>query len=537
MKAKVRAALTLLALFSLTLVVACSGSGSTPVATGTVDGSNGGATASSTPQNNAKSNDKMYDISFMSYAYNIFPPVEGPALNAIKEKFHANVHAQFIKYDDFNDKLNVLMASGDIPDVVEMVMPDQNYYKWAKQGAFLPIDEYIDQYPTLKLVPKSIYNQFKVDGHIYGIPTYSPTYTESLIVRKDWLDNLGLKMPTNYKELLDVAIAFTKDDPDKNGKNDTYGFALSANIYPDYNAGAYWSTAWYHKDKDGNYIPGVIGPGRKEVIQMLHDAYAQGAVTKDFAVVDWAHLNKEFYSGKAGICIGTPVGENEDFNLGLWKQHPEAKLASIPYFVAPDGTQGGHKGAGYFGYVTLSGKLKSDPGKVKKILEMMDYGRTFIPWEQRNPKNKQFDWLFGHEGVGYDMKDGKPVLRMGSEGVTPIQYLMQRHEFWKPWAPSDDANQFHNTYNTPEMQNYIKQIEDMEKTYNKNPYDDPAQGVFSETKATKGSDLDKYILGEQTKMISGQRPISDWDKMVQEWKDRGGDKVIKEINDGIKAKH
>ena len=34
----------------------------------------------------------------------------------------------------------------------------------------------------------------------------------------------------------------------------------------------------------------------------------------------------------------------------------------------------------------------------------------------------------------------------------------------------------------------------------------------------------------------GQRPISDWDSLVEEYMKRGGEQIIKEMNEGIKAK-
>ncbi|GIP40858.1 lipoprotein LipO [Paenibacillus sp. J31TS4] len=512
----------------LTVVVAAAG------CTGGKPEGDTGKPVSGEPGNKGK----MVDIGFMNFAYTIFPAAQGKGVDAIKERFNANIKSQFILQSDYNSKLSVVMASGEIPDVVAIKDVDSNYYKWARQGAFLPLDEYIDKYETLKAVPKEVWDQSRVDGKIYGVPMYAPTYTFSNVIRQDWLDKLGLKMPTNYKELLEVAIAFTKNDPDGNGKHDTYGFALGENISPEYMAGAYWSGGWYHKDKDGNLIPGVIGPGRKEVIETLTAAYKEGAVTKDFAVLNWAQANKEFYSGKAGIFIGTPTGMVEEYYLGLLQVNPNAKVASIPHFVAPDGSQGRLLGSGFFGLTTLSAKLKNDPDKVKKILEILDYGRKFIPVDQRNPKNEQFDWMMGREGVGYDMVNGKAVLKPNSESITPIQYMLQRHEFWKPWAPTDEDNQYSKaSYNDPRMQEFIARIEEMEKKYNKTPYADPSRGIFSDTQAKKGADLNQFIIGEQTKMISGQRPLADWDKMVQEWKDRGGADLIKEVNQGIKERN
>ena len=80
-----------------------------------------------------------------------------------------------------------------------------------KQGAFLPLNEYIDDYPTLKMVPKEVWNAVTVDGKIYAIPKYYPkNYLPTPIIRKDWLDKLGLEMPANYEELKEVAVAFAR---------------------------------------------------------------------------------------------------------------------------------------------------------------------------------------------------------------------------------------------------------------------------------------------------------------------------------------
>jgi putative aldouronate transport system substrate-binding protein len=184
----------------------------------------------------------------------------------------------------------------------------------------------------------------------------------------------------------------------------------------------------------------------------------------------------------------------------------------------------------------LSSKLGGEPDKLKKILEIMDYGRTFIPMSERTPNNERFDWLFGHAGIGYDMIDGSPIVRPGSESITPYPYMLQRHEYWKPWAPNNEANEYTKTYKSPAMRQLAQKIEVMEKQSNIDPYDDPSHGIYSETMAQRGEELNKFLLNEQTKMIVGHRSVAEWDEMVGEWKRRGGDRIMKEINEGIQAR-
>ncbi|MBQ4281943.1 MAG: extracellular solute-binding protein, partial [Spirochaetales bacterium] len=75
------------------------------------------------------------------------------------------------------------------------------------------------------------------NGRIYGFATPSAyAGNEGLLVRKDWLDNLGLKAPTTLDELYDVLYAFRNNDPDGNGKKDTYGYGAFVEDYVAYEA-------------------------------------------------------------------------------------------------------------------------------------------------------------------------------------------------------------------------------------------------------------------------------------------------------------
>ena len=69
------------------------------------------------------------------------------------------------------------------------------------------------------------------NGKSYGLAsTGSIAKNEGLLIRKDWLDKLGLKVPTTTDELMAVMKAFTFNDPDGNGKADTYGYGAFIEI-------------------------------------------------------------------------------------------------------------------------------------------------------------------------------------------------------------------------------------------------------------------------------------------------------------------
>ncbi|RLQ94867.1 extracellular solute-binding protein [Falsibacillus albus] len=476
---------------------------------------------------------KKYTITGMTFRYGDPPPASSPGIDMINERFNVDYKPEIIPQGDYAEKSSAIVASGSMPDMIGFTADDNRFYQWAKEGAFLPLNDYLKEYETLSKIPDHVYDSFKVNGKIYGIPRYSNPYPLTPIIRKDWLDNLGLEMPTNYEELEKVAIAFTKDDPDQNGKDDTYGLAVGENINPNFNMGAYWdASAWYHKNDDGDFIPGMISDGRKGLIQFFADLYKEDAMTKDFAVLNWADTNNEFYSGKAGIFVGGVAGMSEDYLSGLLKIDPKAKLVAIPPFKAPDDSQGFTMGSGYSGILALNAKLEGDKGKIYRTLELVDAGKKFFPADQRNPQNQDFDWMWGKEGKGYNMENDLPVRvpTFSSEGLAPSTYFLDNREY----VPSDADVRYADDYKLPEMKELVNSLQDMFN--DSHMYINPSYGVISKTEQEKGADLMQFLTNEQAKMIAGQRPVSDWDKLVDEYLKRGGSDIIKEMNQGIKDK-
>ncbi|OUS70628.1 ABC transporter substrate-binding protein [Paenibacillus sp. MY03] len=516
------------------VLTACSTGGNNPgkPSTGDQPSASNSPSASETSGNGDNARRQKFTINAIDFRNPAaIPPATGRGLDMINEKFNIDYKPQFVVINDYMQKLSANVASGEVPDIMTMEGPIANFYKWAKQGAFLPLNDYIDKYPTLKLVPDYVWKSMTLDGQIYAIPRYFPSsYLGSPIIRKDWLDKLGLKAPTNYEELKEVAIAFTKNDPDGNNKNDTYGMAISEYVNPAYELGGYWEfRSWYHQDEEGNYIPNFISDARKEHVAWLADLEKEGALTPNSAVVNATQATNDFFSGKAGIWISSPRGMDEAAFNELLNINPDAKIEPIEPFVAPDGEQGFMAYKAYYGMTMLSAELADDPDKLHRVLEFLDFGRTFYPLDERNKSNPDYDWMYGNEGTGYTVEDGTAKAESAEKGLAPINFYIDG----LMWAPSDDANEYSRTYKSPAAKELAQKLEEMHK--NTKHFINPIYQIFSETYISKGSELDMFLYEEQTKMIFGQRPISDWDKMVQEWRDKGGTQMIEEVNEAMKA--
>ncbi|RAV08304.1 extracellular solute-binding protein [Paenibacillus contaminans] len=510
------------------VLAACSSDNSKKPAESAAAGTN---TNSNTSPSTPAAENKNKKLTITSIAGTWFSPVpspDGEGVKKINEKFNIDFKPQFVPYDEYENKLPVVMAAGDMPDMVDMESANANFVKWAKQGAFLPLNDYINKYETLKAVPKYVWDAVTVDGKIYAIPQYFPLkYGKKPIIRKDWLDNLGLKMPTNYDELKQVAIAFTKNDPDKNGKDDTYGIGMAKDMVYGAWMNVETDLAWYHKNDQGQLIPGNISNGYKKQIQLLADLYKEGAIHKDWAVSKIADVRKDFFAGKSGIFYEQPYDFSESRFKSLKELQPTADIVVIPPFKQDDGQTGYAALPGYYQIVTLNAKLKDDPDKVNRILQMEDYFRTYIPVDQRNPQNPDYDWQQGGQGKAYNWVDGVAVPIENTTDLRPTTYVTDRY-----WAPNDEANEPIKMVSHAMAKNFVQSAFDTLK--NTKFYINPVNRIHSPARAAKESELNKILIEYQTKMIVGQEPIANWDKMVNEYLSKGGKEVIDEVNKLLK---
>ena len=153
-----------------------------------------------------------------------------------------NVHIDWTNYNsDFSEKRNLDIAAGDIPDFIwNAEASDADLMKWAETGVIVPVDELVENYmPNLKAIYEQNpeYKSLMVapDGKMYSFPWIEElgndkesihTVNDIPWINAEWLEKLGLDMPTNPEELKEVLIAFRDEDPNGNGEADEIPFSF-----------------------------------------------------------------------------------------------------------------------------------------------------------------------------------------------------------------------------------------------------------------------------------------------------------------------
>lgn len=161
------------------------------------------------------------------------PPADWPVLTKIKDELGINLVLTALPSaeNDQDQKINAAGAANELPDLFMVRRPV--WLHLIEQGLLADVNDMYAKMPNRK----THYNEDSiafttVDGKSYGLASPgSIAKNEGLLIRKDWLDKLGLKVPTTTDELMKVMTAFTTQDPDGNGKNDTYGYGAFIEIH------------------------------------------------------------------------------------------------------------------------------------------------------------------------------------------------------------------------------------------------------------------------------------------------------------------
>ena len=233
-------------------------------------------------------------------------------------------------HNQYSQILGATFAAGDLPDIVEIQTND--YLAYAKSGNLVPLEAYLENSDAFKAVDPALLEAYRLkDGHIYGVPTYNGGGCVTYI-RKDWLDNLGLDVPTTWDEYYNVLKAFTLNDPDGNGKNDTMGLTLPFQTgyeFDYYNRFIMQKAMFGFQFKNGKWVDGFLQPEMVGALERFNKLYKEGFLDNEFFTNKTSTARSKIYEGQAGVMEYWSGTWAVRFNDSAQNSNPAAEVISI----------------------------------------------------------------------------------------------------------------------------------------------------------------------------------------------------------------
>lgn len=458
------------------------------------------------------------------YAEKITDPKQDKWVKKFEELTNTDIDFRYIALKDFDQKMSLMFAGNEIPDVVQNVGGafTKGMSGSVEAGIFMPLDDLLKQYaPTLmKIVPKEAWNEVTYQGKIIGIPAWlSNTSRRGTFMRTDLLQQTGLSEPKTVDEFLNVMRAFKKLGVE-------HPYQLRENFkYADIFLGSYDVLPSQFEVKGDQVVPKFFDvPNMTKALQAYKTMYDEGLIPKDFATITSTDYGKNIESGKAGSWSANAEGL-VNYRAKLRAAVPSAKISLI------NSPRGPENRAGYMLYSAINttyyinNKVSKD--KAIQIIKFFDSLNT--------PEMEKY-FSFGIEGENYKMENGKvkwepPTQQdaIDEDGFRGSMWFVHDAAFNKAKSElTEDGREMMKNFDTILSKEGLGTVRFS-----------PSLNAFAKYPdvAPIGDDTGpKLIIDHMVKMIYGKEPISDWPKVIEEYKNKGGNDIIKEATDRYKKK-
>ena len=483
---------------------------------------------------------KSYDFEILSSGYWFTPVPDDPINEYLNEQLNANIEINFLPGDDLVNQLTTRFIAGDPPAITTLSFGQKNVAKKLHEdGLLLNVEPYLQYLPTWQQFLTKDYKAWATssdDGVMYGLPRY-PVFADNwgLQIRKDWLEQFGMDAPRTESELFEFAQRVVREDPNGTGSADTWfmggagdgnGFTMLEPFRT-----MYGHPGWNVNDGVINH-PNLDGTSKSFVLWLkrLLDA---GVLHPDWFTISWENFTAYSMNDQIGMVYypgWNLIFENttaHDGNLAVsdvWQP--------IDPPMSDDGRGGAYGPGGRPGRLLISPQsLEKDEGLVKRIMHFHDF-------------------------ITYPNQGNIEVIEGGGEAIFPGSG--ERHFYPETGLHSlafaDDHPGIHDPEYLPLGNWNVLSISLRWKTYEPPPYaaDDPlrdtkardwAGGLLDQmvipmprvrdfellidldaSTATRIKDLQ---LQRELEFILGERDISEWDAYVEEWKQAGGEELMK----------
>ena len=451
--------------------------------------------------------------------------------------------------EQYETKLNLYIASGELPDIIRVT----NMGQFTRLVEAELVEDLTDVFQTYAspLVMTSFTSddglalkQVTRNERQWAIPE-GPTQLGGLeytFIREDWRLKLGLPVPKTTEDLVAMATAFAKQDPDGNGKDDTFGLVIGNQPYENYmelrgfanSYGAYPLT-WI--EKDGKLAYGSIQPEMKNALAALAQMYKDNIIDPEFVAKNAYAASSDAVSGKGGICFG-------QFWLITWPL-PDTNTTDPNHFWKPYpilNTAAGTVNKGSMAQTSVSSsylvrKGFSNPeALVKMYNSYMDklYGDRFDAAKYHSEGDKAIFMLapisgaFGNVNTKQNLEVTKAIDAKDESFLTTTEVkatyktLMEYVDGNKDTAHLTQWLLFYGPDSIFGIENALTDAQ----YYTRNRFHGADTPEMQRRMSILRSQEEAMILD----IITGNKPIEHFDEFVANWNNLGGETITFEVN-------
>lgn len=436
-------------------------------------------------------------------------------------------------HSGYVDAVGRLFAGGDYPDVI--LMSADMYAQYAPSGLLWDMtDAYNNADFKSSLAMPAVVESMKIDGKLYG---FAPASGNGCVtwIKQSWLDAVGAKVEDikTFDDYYEVLKKFTTEDPDGNGKNDTYGVAAAGFVgfeapYINY-LPEFWQDAYpaFVKDDQGVWYDGFDTQATKDALVRLQTAYADGVIDPESLTMGTKDVRTKYWSADQAGSFGAFT-----YWAGKWEQTVydnfetngiTSKLATLP----PLEEVGAYINREAPVWCIIdSGDEARNQAVFDAFFETMMDGDTV-----------EMLWIYGAEGVHWSTA-AETVTIKGKDGKEDKVTEYKDGEFHLLPSPNDPTTAWKSNHIDPALtvrplDNGIKAISDIAQKgnefFSENSVMAP-QSASSDTLTNEGGTLNDLKTEVITEVITKGGDVEQWMTYYEEQSKSLVETILGELN-------
>lgn len=476
------------------------------------------------------SEDAPFVITTLASFFEQEPPstTNNPVFDFVQEKLNVEIQVTWTPNGEAMTKFNTMMAG----DNALMVMggadvSSSNYIRMCQTGAFWDITDIIKDYPfiTDTLMSDVQRDTSLTEGRRYCIPSYVPDARIAMVYRVDWVENLGIELPEvmSAQDYYDLAKAFTEQDPDQNGVDDTTGFNYVDDQDKEVNYGfntlaVACGAPNRYGVRDGQVVAYFQTEEYMNCLRMMHDMYENGYLNSEFMTLGSGAKYNPMLEGRAGFMFTTAtnaVTPGGKFDT-LLANDPDAVIGYKMLSLDPNGNKvvnsniTGVSGGNVFPVSAV--KSEEDLRKILQFMVDLNQGDCA----------KALD--IGIEGIHYTT-DADGTINITDE---------QRELRDSDGSGSIFANMFARRLMADDWGQPLSDYDKIQQHYAENAQyavPDISVGMLSSENIQKENELASLIYDARAQFIMGFIDEAAFQAAVDTWLSSGGQAILDEIQE------
>ena len=435
----------------------------------------------------------------------------------LESRLGVTLDAQFWPGAAYAERMATTFAGGDFPDLMfalGLLYPQLPEFQ--VQGAFVDLTEALDgearqTYPNLAAIPNYAWENSKLNGVLYGVPSPTSLQPNALWYRSDWMDRLGLALPTDAAETLAMWDAMTKNDPDGNGQADTFGLSFERLnaieqrfIHSMFRVPA--EGYGWRLNPDGTFTNTIETEEFRASLDYMRQVWAAGVCHPDSLTQTSNEVREQLIAGIAGsganafILLGFIRGEAAKIN-------PDARLMGL----VPPGHDGGdpvtYNIGGVFGQFCIPAAVGADDARIAELLAITNYFAAPFGSEEYTFMK------YGLEGVHHTVNEdrSRTLTQQGEEEVFGDALILGPLNVF--YDPNREQIQYAQSLMAEQVQYGIFS---------------PTVNLYSPAAAARGGEISQQYTDRMIAIGTGREPLSAIDDWIRDWKSRGGDEIRRE---------